>query len=99
MKYKLDYSLEKDQILKRERGIGFEDIIDAIESGNLIEDKKHPNQKRYRNQKLFVVRIKKYIYAVPYVTDFKRQVHFLKTLYPSRRLTKQYLKKYEKEKI
>ncbi|MBI4091647.1 MAG: toxin [Candidatus Levybacteria bacterium] len=99
MKYKFDYSLEKNQILIRERGVGFEDIIDAIESGGLIENKKHPNQKRYQGQKLFIVKIDAYIYVVPYIFDRKRQVYFLKTLYPNRKLTKQYFKTYEKEKI
>lgn len=99
MKYKFDYSEEKNQILKRERNVGFEDIINAIESGGLIENKRHPNQKRYLGQKLFIVKINAYVYVIPYVLDRKRQVYFLKTLYPNRKLTKQYLKSYEKEKI
>lgn len=99
MKYKFDYSLEKDQILKRERNIGFEDIVNAIKSGGLIENKKHPNQKRYHGQKLFIVKIDIYVYVAPYVIDRKRQVYFLKTIYPNREMTKKYFKSYEKEKI
>ncbi|OGH18938.1 MAG: hypothetical protein A2868_03700 [Candidatus Levybacteria bacterium RIFCSPHIGHO2_01_FULL_40_15b] len=99
VRYKFDFSFEKNQILKQTRGVDFEDVIQAIKSGNLIDDKKNPNQKKYRGQKLFVVKIGVYIYVVPYVIDRKRQVLFLKTLYPSGKLTKKYLKTYEKEKI
>ena len=96
MRYKFDYSKEKNQILKQTRGIGFEDIIQAIKSGNIIDDKSNPNKKKYPRQKLFVVKIGSYIYSVPYIIDRERQAFFLKTLYPSRKLTKQYFKKYER---
>ncbi len=87
-----DFSKEKDAILKEARGVGFNDVIQAIRSENVLDDKKHPNQKRYPGQRLFVVKIGSYIYSVPYVYDHKRQVFFLKTLYPSRKLTKEYKK-------
>ena len=93
MRYKFDYSVEKDQVLRNTRDVSFEDIIQAIKSGNLIDDKKNPNQKKYRGQRLFIVKIETHIYIVPYVIDRKRQVLFLKTLYPSRKATKQYFKK------
>lgn len=98
MKYRFDFSREKSADLKETRGIGFEDIIQAIEVGNLIVDKRHPNKKKYPRQKLFVVKLGNYIYSVPYVVDHERQAFFLKTLYPSRKLTRKYLKN-EKEKI
>ncbi|KKQ74526.1 MAG: hypothetical protein US96_C0030G0006 [Candidatus Woesebacteria bacterium GW2011_GWB1_38_5b] len=93
MDYKFDYSLEKNAVLKQTRGIGFEDIIQAIESGKLLDNKDNPNQKKYPGQKLFVVKIKTYAYGVPYVIDHERQIFFLKTFYPSRKLTKEYIKK------
>lgn len=99
MKYKFDYSLEKDSTLRQVRGIGFQDIVDAIKSGGLIDDKKNPNQRKYPGQKLFIVKIDTYVYIVPYVIDRKRKAYFLKTLYPSRKFTKLYLKNYEKEKV
>lgn len=92
-----DFSKEKDEILKEKRGVGFEDVIQAIKSKNLLGDKEHPNKKRYPRQRLFIVKIGKYIYSVPYVYDRVRRVNFLKTLYPSRKLTKEYIKKYEKK--
>ena len=93
MAYRFDYSKDKDAILKETRGIGFKEIIDAIGSGNLIDDRNHSNKKRYPRQKLFIVKIGDHIYSVPYVADHGRQIFFLKTLYPSRKLTRQYLKK------
>ena len=38
------YSLEKNELLKIERDISFEDVILAIENGNLLDDIKYPNQ-------------------------------------------------------
>lgn len=76
--YKYDFSKEKDLILKETRGVGFRDIIEAIESGNLIDAKSNPNQKKYPGQKLYIVRVGNYVYSVPYVVDHKRKVFFLK---------------------
>ena len=49
--------------------------------------------KKYPNQKVLIVKIKNYVYAVPYVINRKKGVIFLKTVYPSRVLTKKYLPK------
>ncbi len=85
------WDIEKNQKLKYERGIGFEDIIQNIFNGNLKTIVKHPNQKRYPGQNLFIVEISDYIYVVPYIED-KNKI-FLKTLYPSRVWTKQIIEK------
>lgn len=92
MKHRFDFSVEKNLVLKQTRGLGFEEIIEAISRDGLIGNIKHLNRKRYPNQKIFIVKIKSYIYAVPYVFDRKRNLIFLKTIYPSRKLTKKYLK-------
>lgn len=91
-----DYSEEKDLVLIETRGIGFEDVIKSISEGKLLDNINHPNQKRYRGQRLFIVKIDKYVYVVPYKYDAKRKLFFLKTLYPSRNMTKKYLKGGEK---
>lgn len=93
-----DFSKEKDELLKETKGVSFEDIIQAIKLGHLIDNKTHPNQKKYPGQKLFVVKIGSYIYVAPYVIDHKRRVFFLKTVYPSRKLTKQYIRNESYEK-
>ena len=89
MRYNFDYSSEKDLILRETRNISFEEIIEAINKGNLISDLEHP---RIKNQRIFVVKVKDYIYSVPYVHDKKRNTEFLKTAYPSRKLVRDYLK-------
>ena len=49
MKY-LDWNEEKNNILKRERNISFEEIELAIANGGLIETILHPNQDKYPGQ-------------------------------------------------
>ena len=44
------YSLEKNEILKKERNISFEDVILSIENGYLLDDIEHPNKEKYQNQ-------------------------------------------------
>ena len=90
------YSLEKNEILKRDRNISFEDIILALESGNLLDDIEHPNKEKYPNQNIFIilVQVKDYVYLVPYVEDEKSI--FLKTIIPSRKMNKKYNKKESK---
>ena len=87
------YSLEKNEILKEKRDISFEDIILALESGNLLDDIEHPNQEKYPNQNIFIilVQVKDYVYLVPYVEDEKSI--FLKIIIPSRKINQKYNKK------
>ena len=86
------YSLEKNELLKIERDISFEDVILAIENGNLLDDIKHPNEDKYPNQNVFIilVKIKDYVYLVPYVED--ETSIFLKTIIPSIQMNKKYNK-------
>ena len=86
------YSLEKNEILKEQRDISFEDVILALENGNLLDDIEHPNKDKYRNQNIFIIliEIKNYVYLVPYVEDEKSI--FLKTIIPSRQMNKKYNK-------
>ncbi|WP_379910541.1 DUF4258 domain-containing protein [Marinobacterium aestuariivivens] len=73
-----------------ERGVSFEDVVFALQSGGLLDDLVHPNKERYPNQRIFVVRIDDYAWLVPYVEDDK--AFFLKTIIPSRKATKEYLR-------
>jgi len=79
----------KNEKLKRERGIGFEDIVFHIECGDLLDILDHPNQQRYGGQRVFVVRRGDYVYLTPFVED--EELVFLKTIVPSRKATKRYL--------
>jgi len=87
--YRVGYNEEKNLLLKETRGICFEDIIEAYEKGKILDDIKN---KTHPNQRMLVVKLNKYIYAVPYVVDEKKRTIFLKTIYPSRVLVKKYLK-------
>ena len=79
----------KNAKLRKERGIGFEDIVFHIERGDLLDILEHPNPDRYTGQRIFVVQREEYVYLVPFVDD--EQTVFLKTIIPSRKATKQYL--------
>lgn len=85
-----DWNPEKNELLKRERDICFEDIEVAIEEGKLLDVGIHPNGAKYPNQHILVVEIEGYAYMVPYIEDEDR--YFLKTIIPSRKLTKRYLR-------
>lgn len=86
------YSLEKNEILKKERNISFEDVILSIENGCLLDDIEHPNKEKYQNQNIFIilVQVKNYVYLVPYVEE--NEYIFLKTILPSRQVNKKYNK-------
>jgi uncharacterized DUF497 family protein len=86
----LDWDAEKNRKLIKERGISFEEVKIAVESGRLLDIFNHPNQKRYPGQRIWVVDIDSYIYLVPFIEDEKK--YFLKTIFPSRKATKKYLK-------
>ena len=80
---------EKNEWLKRERGIAFEDVIFHLTHDGLLDTIEHPNQKRYPGQRLFIINVDEYACIVPFVED--DDVIFLKTIMPSRKMTKLYL--------
>ncbi len=79
----------KNAKLRKERGIGFEDVVFHIERGDLLDILEHPNPERYADQRIFVVQRDGYVFLVPFVED--EQTVFLKTIIPSRKATQQYL--------
>lgn len=95
MVYSFNFSEEKNQLLQAIRGLSFEDVISAINKGQLLDNIKHPNSK-FKHQQIYVVKMDQQVCAVPYVVDLKKKEIFLKTIYPSRVLTKKYLKRKEK---
>ena len=88
MKY-YDWNDEKNELLKRLRGVSFEQVVLAIASGDLIDRLKHSNTEKYPSQMVFLVRIEDYIYSVPFVEDDEKV--FLKTILPNRKATKKHL--------
>jgi len=82
------WNAEKNEILARERGITFEEIVQRIESGARVIETDHPNKDKYPNQKILIVDVEGYAYLVPVVID--ENEYFLKTVIPSRKATKKY---------
>lgn len=90
MKY-FTWDEEKNEKLKAQRGVSFEEIVFHIGRGALLDILEHPNQERYGGQRIFVVQREGYAYLVPFVEEKERVV--LKTIIPSRKATKKYLGK------
>ncbi|MFZ4439344.1 MAG: toxin [Syntrophales bacterium] len=80
---------EKNEQLKVERGISFEEIVLSIEAEGLLDILKHPNRGKYPNQLMFVVVFYGYVYLVPFVEE--ADYYFLKTVIPSRKATRDYI--------
>lgn len=86
-----DWDKEKNALLKVDRGVCFEDIVEAIDEGRLLATLSHPNKARYPNQKMYIVSINDYAYVVPFVENEEKK--FLKTIFPSRKMTQKYIRK------
>ncbi|MFO7911764.1 MAG: toxin [Desulfotignum sp.] len=91
---KFEWDPEKNEWLKENRNISFEQIIFHLGQGDIWLTADHPNQGKYPGQRIYFVIIENYIYLVPHVVETK--YIFLKTIIPSRKATKDYLKSKEK---
>ncbi len=74
--------------MKNERGVCFEDVITLLESGNILDIIKHPNEEKYLNQKIYILLLQGYVHMAPYV-KIEKEI-FLKTIVPSRKMNKLY---------
>lgn len=81
---------EKNEKLKNSRGVCFEQAVLLMEREDVLDTIEHPNQDKYPGQKVAIVKIENYIYLVPYVQE--RDEIFLKTIIPSRKATKKYVR-------
>ena len=91
MKY--EWNPEKNQWLKKERNISFEQIVYHLSQGDVWKISDHPDQKTYAGQKIYFVVVENYIYLVPHIIEEKYT--FLKTIIPSRKATRIYKKEQE----
>ena len=82
-----EWNQEKNQKLIKERGISFEAVVSSIETESLVGIAR--GNGKFKDQKRFIVEVRGYIYIVPFVEDLDKI--FLKTIIPSRKLTKKYL--------
>lgn len=83
------WNSEKNELLNKDRGFGFEDIVEALDSGGLLDDIPHLND-QYSNQRIYVVNVEGYAVMVPYVEE--DDYIFLKTAFYSRKANKKYFK-------
>ncbi len=83
----------KNAALLAARGITFEQVVVAVESGGLLDLVSHPNPARYPHQRVMVVSWGEYVYLVPFVEESDH--YFLKTVIPSRKATRDFLRKAE----
>lgn len=91
--FEVKFDKDKNEKLVLTRNISFYDVQEEIEQGRIIALLRHPNKVKYSNQWLLIIRIKGYVHIVPYVIDKEKNEAFLKTIYKSRKLQKEYEKK------
>jgi len=91
MKY--DWNSDKNEWLKKNRNISFEQIIFHLSQGEVWRVAEHPDQEKYPGQRIYFVVVEKYVYLVPHI--MQKDSIFLKTIIPSRKATKDYVKEQE----
>jgi uncharacterized DUF497 family protein len=79
---KFEFDKTKNDILFRERGISFYEIIEAIANNGILLNIEHPNKEKYSNQFMFIVECNNYTYCIPYIK--KGDVISMKTIFPNR---------------
>ncbi|HVA10857.1 MAG TPA: toxin [Candidatus Dormibacteraeota bacterium] len=84
-----DWNRQKSILLRSSRGIGFEEVVNAINDGYMLAIIEHPNSRKYTNQKIYIINFDDYAYCIPFVAN--KEIYFLKTIYPSRKYTKKFL--------
>ena len=75
---KFEWDFEKNEWLKKERNISFEQIIFHLLQGDVWKIADHPDQQKYPGQQIYFVIVDEYIYLVPFVETSKEI--FLKTI-------------------
>lgn len=78
----------KNEKLKTERGISFEEILVCIENSEVLAIIQNPS-KKHSCQRAFVIGLNNYVYYIPFIEE--GDDIFLKTIIPSRKLTREYL--------
>ncbi|MFQ5729207.1 MAG: toxin [Waddliaceae bacterium] len=89
-----EWSARKNEQLKTDRNISFEQIIFHLLQGDLWKVADHPNQEKYPGQRIYFVVVEGYVYLVPH--EKSGDEIFLKTIIPSRKATRDYEKEMEK---
>jgi hypothetical protein len=88
-----DWITEKNEWLRRVRGVTFEEIVYHIQSGDLLDVIEPFRPSRHPGHRIFVVNVEGYVCLAPFVES--EETIFLKTIIPSRKRTKRYLRSEE----
>ncbi|TAL32190.1 MAG: DUF4258 domain-containing protein [Spirochaetes bacterium] len=80
MKFAFDKS--KNEILRKDRGVSFYDVIEAIAEKGILLNIEHPNREKYPDQFMLVIEYNNYTYCVPY--ERSGDTVRLITLFPNR---------------
>ena len=80
-----EYSIEKNNWLKTNRGISFETVITYVMENKIIDIIQNPTR---RNQYMYVFKYEDLIYVCPFVINVDGI--FLKTIFPDRKIAKLY---------
>ncbi|MGZ8548942.1 MAG: toxin [Sulfuricurvum sp.] len=84
-----DWNDDKNTLLKESQNVCFEDVVTSIQEDKLLDIVKNSSA-NYQSQYCLIVEIMNYAYIVPFVNE--GETFFLKTIYPSRKQTKKYIK-------
>lgn len=83
------WNVERNELLKRLRGVSFEDVLFFYtERGHILDVIEHPNQDKYDRQRILIIQMNDYAYLVPLV-ETETEI-LLKTIIPSRKVTRRY---------
>jgi uncharacterized DUF497 family protein len=85
-----DYTWDprKNEKLIRERGVSFEDMIQAIADNGLLDITQHPNSIQYPGQAIYVIQMAGYAYLVPF-EESGGKIRLI-TIIPSRKALRKY---------
>lgn len=83
------WSQDKNDILKRHRGVAFEDVAIKVLQGDFVGIEYDHNPLRYPGQHLLLVMLRGYLYAVPYYQIDDETRHFV-TVHPDGKRMRKY---------
>ena len=81
-----NWSDDKNKLLKEKRGVSFDEVVLNILSGCVLDVIDNPN---YPGQRKYVIHMRNYVWIVPFIQEDSNV--FLKTVYPDRKATRDYL--------
>jgi uncharacterized DUF497 family protein len=84
---KFRWSKRKNHFLRTERGISFEEIVEAMAQGRLL-DVRENKSRNHRGQRIFIVDVHDYPWVVPF--DETETEIILKTAFPNRKLKNEF---------